>query len=459
MDILEIMNIPYYKEGNTIHIKKENRGKFTRSAKEHNMGVQEFATHVLNNKDEYSSTLVKRANFAKNTKKFKHAKGGLIKKCQEGEILDNQQIYTAGYTDPVTVAASRKLTRKQQMQADEEWREYLKHHPIQIGSEEYNRLPEKAKAQVYKNKVTDTIDKAALPTAAAIVAPTLLTSVGASVLPAAGKAVGTVLADPFVDAALTVHGAVTAPENVKQGIQQIKDGETLKGVGNLALVGLDVTGASNLMKTYSRVKKLLKPVNLNINNFDDSVNDALRFYKTHINPNASLSDYRIYQANNLPFQHTGEYIPSTKTIRISKKENPIITRDTIVHEMRHQDDPLIHDQSDFSVFTLDDNRVNHYGRLNLTNEQSKMLDNVYSDIKLESERIAVNAGYKASLEKMYIKEYGKIPTVKELNDYIQTLSRGMLTLGRYISGYPSITSWISPVLKTKQLKNSLINIK
>lgn len=58
MNILEIMNIPYYKEGNTIHIKKENRGKFTRSAKEHNMGVQEFATHVLNNKDEYSSTLV-----------------------------------------------------------------------------------------------------------------------------------------------------------------------------------------------------------------------------------------------------------------------------------------------------------------------------------------------------------------------------------------------------------------
>jgi hypothetical protein len=39
MDILKIINTPYYKEGNTIHIKKENRGKFTRSAKEHNMGV------------------------------------------------------------------------------------------------------------------------------------------------------------------------------------------------------------------------------------------------------------------------------------------------------------------------------------------------------------------------------------------------------------------------------------
>lgn len=84
MDILEIMNVPYYKEGNTIHIKKENRGKFTRSAKEHGMGVQEFATHVLNNKDKYNPTLIKRANFAKNTKKFKHAKGKLIKNVNNG---------------------------------------------------------------------------------------------------------------------------------------------------------------------------------------------------------------------------------------------------------------------------------------------------------------------------------------------------------------------------------------
>lgn len=89
MDILEIINVPYYKEGNTIHIKKENRGKFTKSAKEHNMGVQEFATHVLNNKDKYNPTLIKRANFAKNSKKFKHAKGGLIKKCQGGDTIDS----------------------------------------------------------------------------------------------------------------------------------------------------------------------------------------------------------------------------------------------------------------------------------------------------------------------------------------------------------------------------------
>lgn len=64
--------IPFAKSG--IKIKKANRGKFTKSAKEHGMGVQQFASHVLANKDKYSSTLIKRANFARNVTKFKHKK-------------------------------------------------------------------------------------------------------------------------------------------------------------------------------------------------------------------------------------------------------------------------------------------------------------------------------------------------------------------------------------------------
>lgn len=42
------------------------------------MGVQEYARHILANKDKYSSTLVKRANFARNAKKFKHEDGGVL---------------------------------------------------------------------------------------------------------------------------------------------------------------------------------------------------------------------------------------------------------------------------------------------------------------------------------------------------------------------------------------------
>lgn len=54
-----------------IHIKKKNRGKFTVSAKEHGMEVQEYATKVLN--DPNATPLQKRrAQFAKNSTKFKH---------------------------------------------------------------------------------------------------------------------------------------------------------------------------------------------------------------------------------------------------------------------------------------------------------------------------------------------------------------------------------------------------
>ena len=65
-----------FASGGTIHIKPENKGKFTSWAKSHGMGVQEAASHVMANKDKYSSTIVKRANFAKNASKWKHAFGG-----------------------------------------------------------------------------------------------------------------------------------------------------------------------------------------------------------------------------------------------------------------------------------------------------------------------------------------------------------------------------------------------
>lgn len=62
--------IEMFKKGHKIHIKKKNRGKFTESAKRAGMGVQEYASHVLANKNKYSSTLVKRANFARNSSKW-----------------------------------------------------------------------------------------------------------------------------------------------------------------------------------------------------------------------------------------------------------------------------------------------------------------------------------------------------------------------------------------------------
>ena len=52
-----------------IHIKPENKGKFTAKAKRAGKGVQEYARHVLANKEDFPSSTVKQANFASNASK------------------------------------------------------------------------------------------------------------------------------------------------------------------------------------------------------------------------------------------------------------------------------------------------------------------------------------------------------------------------------------------------------
>lgn len=76
---------PKAKGGTDIHIKPSKRGTFTAAAKAHGKSVQGFASQVLANKDNYSSAMVKKANFARNASKWnrkacggrKKAKGGL----------------------------------------------------------------------------------------------------------------------------------------------------------------------------------------------------------------------------------------------------------------------------------------------------------------------------------------------------------------------------------------------
>lgn len=57
------------KKGAKIHIKKENRGKFTKSAKAAGQSVQEHAKSVLNNPNA-TPLQKKRANFARNAAKW-----------------------------------------------------------------------------------------------------------------------------------------------------------------------------------------------------------------------------------------------------------------------------------------------------------------------------------------------------------------------------------------------------
>ena len=86
--------INLFKSGNKIHIKPENKGKFTESAKEAGKSVQEHAHDIVNNLNSTEKQR-KRAQFAINAKKWKHQQGGLLQfyipKAQEGIKTDTIQ--------------------------------------------------------------------------------------------------------------------------------------------------------------------------------------------------------------------------------------------------------------------------------------------------------------------------------------------------------------------------------
>ena len=75
--IFGLDNIQTFKKGGEIHIKKKNRGKFTKSAKAAGESVQEHAAKVLS--DPNATPLQKkRANFARNAAKWKYQSGGTL---------------------------------------------------------------------------------------------------------------------------------------------------------------------------------------------------------------------------------------------------------------------------------------------------------------------------------------------------------------------------------------------
>lgn len=83
MEDLEVFGIPYLAKGSGIHIKKENRGKFTATKKRTGKTTEEL-THSKN------PLTRKRAIFAQNAKKWKHEDGGNVHKPNgHRSILDN----------------------------------------------------------------------------------------------------------------------------------------------------------------------------------------------------------------------------------------------------------------------------------------------------------------------------------------------------------------------------------
>ena len=78
-------NLAMSKAKSGIHIKESKKGTFTAAATKRGKGVQEFASQVLANKENYSPAMVKKANFARNAAKWNKAEDGM-------QVDQNQQI-------------------------------------------------------------------------------------------------------------------------------------------------------------------------------------------------------------------------------------------------------------------------------------------------------------------------------------------------------------------------------
>ena len=158
--ILGLENIPSFKKGSGIHIKKKNRGKFTKSAKAAGESVQEHAAHVLS--DPNATPLQKkRANFARNAAKWKHQWGGPIynstqwaddwKKRLDSPVLKARQLQEQTNKTPVKYIGGNKDAARKEF-----WnQEPVFQHAVDSIANQYGISPESLKYRLDREGFTD----------------------------------------------------------------------------------------------------------------------------------------------------------------------------------------------------------------------------------------------------------------------------------------------------------------
>jgi len=89
-----VPNVPIQQAKSGIHIKPENKGKFTAKAKAQDMGVQEYARKVMSApKGKYSPETRRQANFAKNAAGWKKESGGSVHFKESNMSADSARSY------------------------------------------------------------------------------------------------------------------------------------------------------------------------------------------------------------------------------------------------------------------------------------------------------------------------------------------------------------------------------
>lgn len=124
MNNLELLGIPIFKKGSGIHIKKENRGKFTKYC--NGKVTQECIDKA---KRSGNKKLIKRATFVQNSRKWakKHQKGNVIQHSSDESVPKyNRALYSSinpiyAYPDPILafITANKAYTKVLKGEQDE----------------------------------------------------------------------------------------------------------------------------------------------------------------------------------------------------------------------------------------------------------------------------------------------------------------------------------------------------
>lgn len=234
-----------------IHIKPSKRGTFTAAAKKRGKSVQGFASQVLAHKENYSPAMVKKANFARNSKKFKHADGG--------ELLPNDyylNLFALGGDTDLLTQAQRNYMPVMQAQPSQQFTGLQSNAPQpQLAQMNVGQLQSTGGgigAAGYANVASTAID-----ILSDALTPNNTDPIGAGVNQTAGVDEENDWTPQYIDAsqikANTVKGSQVVLQGLQQGNKGAQAGMTFGPVG-AAVGGIIGTGASLIKNLFGNRK-------------------------------------------------------------------------------------------------------------------------------------------------------------------------------------------------------------
>lgn len=144
----------------------------------------------------------------------------------------------------VTVSASKLPIAKPTDNNINRYAQAVANNQIKLTQIPNTELRNRVRAKPIVDQIRKDRDKTALPIAAATLGLPAAIAGGISSAPT----VNAILNNPWVDAGLTAHGLITAPGNIKEGINDFRNKRYISGATNLGMVGLDLFGAGKLGK-------------------------------------------------------------------------------------------------------------------------------------------------------------------------------------------------------------------